>query len=30
MTNQTYLIARVVQGLLAVTTTVASVLVFQW
>ena len=30
MTNQTYLIARVAQGLLAVTTTVASVLVFQW
>jgi hypothetical protein len=30
MTNQIYLIARVAQGLLAVTATVASVLVFQW
>jgi hypothetical protein len=29
MTNQTYLIARVAQGLLAVSATVASVLVFQ-
>jgi hypothetical protein len=29
MTNQTYFIARAVQGLLAVTATVASVLVFQ-
>jgi hypothetical protein len=30
MTNQIYLVARVAQGLLAVTATVASVLVFQW
>jgi hypothetical protein len=30
MVNQIYLIARVAQGLLAVTATVASVLVFQW
>jgi hypothetical protein len=30
MTNHTYLIARAAQGLLAVTATVASVLVFQW
>jgi hypothetical protein len=30
MTNQSYLIVRVAQGLLAVTATVASVLVFQW
>jgi hypothetical protein len=29
MTNQIYLIARVAQGLLAVSATVASVLVFQ-
>jgi hypothetical protein len=29
MTNHTYLIARAAQGLLAVTATVASVLVFQ-
>ena len=29
MTNQTYLIARVAQGLLAVSATVASILVFQ-
>jgi hypothetical protein len=29
MTDQIYLIARVVQGLLAATATVASVLVFQ-
>jgi hypothetical protein len=30
MTNQIYLITRVAQGLLAVTATVASVLVFQF
>jgi hypothetical protein len=30
MTNQIYFVARVTQGLLAVTATVASVLVFQW
>jgi len=29
MTNQIYLVARVAQGLLAVSATVASVLVFQ-
>ncbi|MEA3109801.1 MAG: hypothetical protein QOI88_4406 [Gammaproteobacteria bacterium] len=29
MTNQIYLIARVAQGLLAVSATIASVLVFQ-
>jgi hypothetical protein len=28
--NSVYLIARIAQGLLAVTATVASVLVFQW
>ena len=30
MSSPIYLIARVAQGLLAVTATVASVLVFQW
>jgi hypothetical protein len=30
MTNQIYLIARAAQGLLAVTATIASILVFQW
>jgi hypothetical protein len=30
MTNQIYLVARVARGILAVSTTVASVLVFQW